>query len=170
LIVEDVMCHAPVIVGAKNTCREALAIASERAIHFLLAVADDELLGVLQVCELRRAGQRTHVQDCVHPPLITITQRDSVMLARRMLALSDVGCLIVVDAASRLRGTLTREELAHAGLLSTARGVDSCAGCGGVEHLSVARMEQPALCCDCRDNMDMARTWDELTPTVESLE
>lgn len=168
MIVADVMCHFPVVVSPKHSCRDALAIAVEQEAHFLLAVADNDLLGVLRICELRRASQRAHVAYCVRAPVMTIMQQDSVVLAKRILDLSNVGCLVVVDAASRLQGTLTRTELSRAGLLSKDRGVDSCATCGAVDHLSVAQADQPAFCCDCLDSISIGGNWGDSTPTVES--
>jgi CBS-domain-containing membrane protein len=168
MIAADVMCHFPVIVSPTHSCRDALAIAAERGAHFLLAVAGDDLLGVLRICELRRASQREEVTYSVRAPVMTIMRQDSVALAKRMLALSNVGCLVVVDTACRLQGTLTRVELSRAGLLSSERGVDSCASCGSVEHLSVTQPDQPAFCCDCIDSTSTVGNWDDSVPTVES--
>lgn len=167
MIVADVMCRFPLIVSPNLSCRDALAIAGEQAAHFLLAVAGDDLLGVLRICELRRASQRARVKHSVRAPMMTILQQDSVVLAKRMLALSSVGCLIVVDAASRLQGTLTRTELSLAGVLSSERGVDSCATCGAVTHLSMAQADQPAFCCECLDSISLVSNWDDATPTVD---
>jgi CBS-domain-containing membrane protein len=170
MIVADVMCPFPVIVSPRVSCHDALAIAEEQGAHFLLSVAGDDLLGVLRACDLKRVSQRAQVTCCVRPPVMTIMRQDSLALAKRMLALSDLGCLVVVDTASRLQGTLTRAELSRAGLLSGNRGVDSCARCGAVEHLSVMQADQPALCCHCLDSVSLVGSWDDSTPTVESLD
>jgi CBS-domain-containing membrane protein len=170
MIVADVMCHFPVIVSPQRSCGDALAIAAEQGAHFLLAVAGDDLLGVLQVCELKRASLRTKVEHCLRAPLMTIKRQDSVVSAKRMLGLGNVGCLVVVDSASRLQGTLTRVDLARAGVLSGDRGVDSCATCGSVVHLSAAHADQPAFCCDCLDSISAVSAWGDSTPTVESSE
>lgn len=167
MIVADVMCRCPVIVSPQRSCRDALSIADEQGAHFLLAVADGDLLGVLRTCELRRARRRAPVAHSARAPLMTIMRQGSVLLAKRMLALSDVGCLVVVDAASRLQGTLTRAELSRAGLLSSDRGVDSCATCGAVHHLSFAQPDQPTLCCDCLESTVATGSWNDSTTAVE---
>jgi signal-transduction protein with cAMP-binding, CBS, and nucleotidyltransferase domain len=170
MIVADVMCRCPVIVSPRRSCADALAIAAEQGTHFLLAVAGDDLLGVLQVCELRRANQRTSVEHLLREPVMTLKRQDSVLSAKRMLTVANVGCLVVVDSASRLQGTLTRAELARAGVLSSDRGVDSCATCGSVVHLTAALMDQPAFCCDCLDSISLVSAWGDSTPTVESCD
>jgi signal-transduction protein with cAMP-binding, CBS, and nucleotidyltransferase domain len=170
VIVADVMCHFPVIMSPTRSCGDALAIAAEQGTHFLLAVAGDDLLGVLQICELRRASLRAPVGRGARAPVMTIMRQDSVVSAKRILALSNVGCLVVVDAASRLQGTLTRAELYRAGLLSSERGVDSCATCGAVEHLSVAQADEPAFCCDCLDSISLVSNWSDSTPTEDLAE
>jgi hypothetical protein len=167
MIVADVMCRLPVIVSPNRSCRDALAIAGTQGAHFLLAVADGALLGVLRTCELRRAGRGTHVAHSVRAPMMTIMAQDSIVLAKRMLALCNVGCLVVVDAAFRLQGTLTSAELSRAGLLSNHRGIDSCATCGAVDHLSFAQPDQPAMCCDCLDPIAAAGSRNDWTTAVE---
>jgi hypothetical protein len=170
MIVSDVMCHFPLIVSPKLACGDALAIAAEQGAHFLLAVAGDDLRGVLRICELKLASQWAHVEHSVRAPVVTIRRQDSIALAKRLLALSNVGCLVVVDSGSRLQGTLTRTELSRAGLLSSERGVDSCATCGAVEHLSVAHAGEPAFCCDCLDAITIVSNWGDSTPTADLAE
>jgi CBS domain-containing protein len=170
MIVSDVMCHFPLIVSPKRSCGDALAIAAEQGAHFLLAVAGDDLRGVLRICELKLASPSADVEQSVRAPMLTIRRQDSIVLAKRMLALSNVGCLVVVDSGSRLQGILTRTELSRAGLLSSERGVDSCATCGAVDHLSVAHAGEPAFCCDCLDSISTISNWGDSTPTVDLAE
>lgn len=153
MIVAEVMSRFPVIVSPRLSCGDALSVATEREAHFLLAVAGDELLGVLRACDLKKSSPSARVDLSARVPVMTIAKNDSIFLAKRMLALGGAGCLVVVDDASCLQGTLTRADLSRAGLLSRERGVDSCAACGGIDHLIFASADQPALCCECADNV-----------------
>jgi hypothetical protein len=149
MIVAEVMWRFPVIVSPHLPCGEALAIAEEQGTHFLLAVGGDELFGVLRACDLRKASRSARVASAARAPIMSVTPGESVVLAKRMLTLGGAGCLVVVDDAACLQGTLTREDLARFGLLSRERGVDSCAACGDIHHLVFAGADQPTLCCEC---------------------
>lgn len=151
MIVAEAMYRFPVIVSPNLPCADALAIADEQGTHFLLAVAGDELVGVLRACELRKASPSARVVRTAHAPIMSVTMNESVVLAKRMLTLGGAGCLVVVDDAGCLKGTLTREDLSRAGLLSGQRGVDCCAACGDIHHLVFSCADQPALCCECLD-------------------
>ncbi len=149
MIVAELMSRFPVIVSPALSCGEALSIADERAAHFLLAVAGDELLGVVRSCDLRKSSPSARVARAIRAPIMPIARTDLVHLAKRLLTLGGAGCLVVVDDASCLQGTLTRDDLARAGLLSGGRGVDSCAACGAAGHLLFTSADQPAFCCEC---------------------
>jgi hypothetical protein len=151
MIVAEAMCRFPVIVSPDLPCGDALVIAEERATHFLLAVGGDELVGVLRACDLRKCSPSARVARSARAPIMSIARTDSVVLAKRMLTLGGAGCLVIVDDDACLQGTLTREDLSRAGLLSGGRGVDSCAACGGICHLVFSGADRPALCCECLD-------------------
>lgn len=151
MIVAEAMYRFPVIVSPNLPCADALAIAEEQGTHFLLAVSGDELVAVLRVCDLRKASPSARVVRTGRAPIMSVTLTESVVLAKRMLTLGGAGCLVVVDDAGCLKGTLTRDDLSRAGLLSGQRGVDCCAACGDIQHLVFAGADQPALCCDCLD-------------------
>src|SRR5687767_434562 len=117
MIVADAMWRFPVIVSSDLPCGEALAIAEERGTHFLLAVSDGELFGVLRACDLRKSSPSTRVARAARAPTMAVTPGESVVLAKRMLTLGGAGCLVVVDDAACLQGTLTREDLSRVELL-----------------------------------------------------
>lgn len=149
MIVAEAMSRFPVIVSPALSCGEALTIAEEQAVHFLLAVAGDELLGVVRSCDLKKSSPSARVARAIRAPIMPISRTDSVHVAKRMLTLGGAGCLVVVDDTSCLQGMLTSEDLARAGLLSGGRGVDSCAACGAATHLLFTGADQPAFCCEC---------------------
>jgi signal-transduction protein with cAMP-binding, CBS, and nucleotidyltransferase domain len=149
MIIADVMCRFPVIVSPGISCQQALELAEERGSHFLLAVDESDLLGVIRACDLKRANPNSRVGHRLHGPVMSIGASDSLKLGARMLTLGGAGCLIVVDDDSCLRGIVTRQDLFSAG---AERGLDCCAACGGSQHLIFTGGDRPAFCCECLDS------------------
>ena len=158
MIVEQIMCRFPVIVDAERTTSDALALAIARQTHFMLAVCDQQLLGVLRVCDLKRCTPNTSAGRNARLPIMTIAASDTVAFAERMLTLGGTGCLIVVDPDCRVEGTVSRKDLLRAGIGLGERGVDCCAACGAVCHLIFTDTESPALCCECHEAATQLRT------------
>lgn len=152
MVVKRLMSRFPVILGPRLPCRDALAIGVENAAHFMLVVDGDQLLGVARACDLRKADGDDIVRRSLRVPVVTVTECDSLDLARRLLTMTGGGCLVVVSAAGNLTGILTCEDLIRARALSRRRPREHCALCGASQHLIFLEPDEPVFCCACIDH------------------
>jgi predicted transcriptional regulator len=146
------MSRFPVILGPHVPCREALGIAVENAVHFMLVVDGDRLLGVARACDLRKVEDGNTVRRSLRAPVVTIGEDDSLELARRLLTVTGGGCLVVVNAAGNLTGILSCEDLNRAAAPPRHRPNQRCASCGAGQHLIFLQPDEPVFCCSCIDH------------------
>jgi CBS domain-containing protein len=149
MVVGRLMSRSPIIVGPRLPCREALSLSVESAAHFLLVIDGDQLVGVARACDLRKVDGSSDVRRSLRVPVVTISEEDSVELARRLLTMTGGGCLVVVGVRGNLKGLLTCEDLIHAGVLSRRRPREHCASCGAGQHLIFLEPDEPVFCCAC---------------------
>ena len=151
MVVKGLMSRFPVILGPRLPCRDALAIGVENAAHFMLVVDGDQLLGVARACDLRKADGADVVRRSLRVPVVTITESDSLELARRLLTMTGGGCLVVVSGAGNLTGIVTWEDLSKARSPSRRRPRERCVLCGASQHLIFLEPDEPVFCCACID-------------------
>ena len=149
LCVQDVMCRRPTVICADDTVATVLARADQELGHHLVVVQEHEFLGLVAICELKRMPPEATVGQFARSPLFTLEENDPVSLPLRIMRASISGCMLVTDEQRRLTGILTRTDLIAARALRGTRGVDRCMTCQSADHLVVAAVGEPALCCDC---------------------
>jgi CBS-domain-containing membrane protein len=100
---------------------------------------------------LRKADGGDIVRRSLRVPVVTVTESDSLELARRLLTMTGGGCLVVVSAAGNLTGILTWEDLSKARPPARTRLREHCAVCGARQHLIFLEPDEPVFCCACID-------------------
>lgn len=148
-VVSEVMSTRPVMVKSNEHVADVVHTAEREQSHFVLVLADVELVGVASICELKRFRRNDPVGRYARTPLVALEQNDPVDLALRLITSFWTGCVVVVDSSGIVCGTITRPDLIFARLLPEVRGVNSCMTCASSEHLLASDIGQTAFCCEC---------------------
>jgi CBS-domain-containing membrane protein len=144
----DVMSRAPVTVGPNTPVREAEWLASRHGIRHLPVVVGDYLVGVVCLCDLRRAHPESGVSKWMSRPVRSANCRTSLDRAARMFREHEVGCLPVVEDG-RLAGIVTRADLRREGVEDS--GGVLCTACRRHSVHSHEADAHVALCVECAE-------------------
>lgn len=139
----DAMSWAPVTVSPETSASFAEALAAHEGFCHLPVRDGTHLVGILCTCDLRDAGPRTRVGDCMSVSVFVTDERETLEGAASMMEAEGVGSLPVV-VSGRLYGILTRGDLRRAGFHFTAR---KCLSCGGRHHV------RGRFCLECLDHV-----------------
>jgi CBS domain-containing protein len=131
--VEQIMTHEPVCINAKAEAHEALMLANQQGVHYLLVVDEDnDLNGITCVCDVSKARVNEPVRSFAHAPVTYVMAGESAERAARIMRECAVGCLPVLRDPGQVIGVLTRHDLREVGALAPAT---PCAACGSVHDL-----------------------------------
>jgi CBS-domain-containing membrane protein len=159
----EVMTRELVAVSPGTVVADAERLASERGIRHLLVVARRErLVGVVCVCDLRRApaGARVRGYMAARPHCVDGSTR--LEEAAEILGRRAIGCLPVV-AGRRVVGIVTGRDVERAGLPRHRWSSRICASCGGHHDVRSDPRAGPVwFCLDCLDRSLPPDDLDEL--------
>lgn len=158
--VEQIMTHAPVCIDMQAHAHEALVLADERSVHYLVVVdRDNDLAGITCLCDVMRVGVNDVVGEFAHAPVIYVMQGESVERAASIMKQCAVGCLPVLREHGNVVGVLTRHDLQVAGALTTRA---HCVCCGS-NHGLVDHGQGVSFCRACLESTPppgtVARRW-----------
>ena len=159
-MVRDAMCRFPTIVNPRLSCRAALEVSRSSDAHFLLVVDGARLVGVGRACDLQKSQAEQEVLRSLRVPIVSVSQDDSLVLARRMLTQSGGGCLVVVDRLGDLKGILTCEDLNRVRAFPFPDACARCEFCGNTQHLIFGQPDEGVFCCGC---VEKARAQAQIT-------
>lgn len=114
-LVSEAMNRSPVVVPADATVATATALAEAAGAAHLLVLDEENLVGVLCGCDLRKAAPDEPVWERMSLPVITIRPDATLEEAAATLCGCGVGCLPVALGGLVL-GIVSGEELARAGV------------------------------------------------------
>jgi acetoin utilization protein AcuB len=135
LLVVDLMSERPAMVDAGLEAHAAARFARARGVHHLLVVRDEELVGVVCLCDVESAQASTRLGTLLGAPVVVVDSSATAEACAELMRDHGVGCLPVGDSLGALVGIVTRRDLREAGLLPLERGIDLCSSCGTGHHL-----------------------------------
>jgi acetoin utilization protein AcuB len=156
--VHEVMTENARAVAPELPLSEAIGLMAEHGVRHLPVVDGGKLVGVISERDLLEAtGWKTGryleadhapkvVRDYMSVPVETVERDEDVRTAVDRILDRRVGCLPVVDAAGRLEGILTVEDLLAAELRACA----STRGVAELDSVVASRMSAPPLTADVR--------------------
>lgn len=158
--VEQIMTHNPVCIGTQAHAREALLLAHERGVHYLLVVdRDQDLAGITCLCDVMNARVNERVGEFAHTPVTYVIHGEPVTHAARIMRKCAIGCLPVLRDPGKVVGVLTRHDLQRAGVWT---GRAHCVSCGS-NHGLVDDGQGVSFCRACLESTPspgtVARRW-----------
>ena len=115
LTVGDVMSRLLIIAPETLAAADAKDLAEEWQVRHLLVVAENELKGVLCVCDLCDVDPATPIASCMSSPVQTIGAAGSLDDAVALMRECGIGSLPVTDKGEVV-GIVTRSDLKRAGI------------------------------------------------------
>jgi acetoin utilization protein AcuB len=147
--VSEVMTRSLIVARPDLRACEAEQLLEQHGIRHLLVLEGQELVGVLCVCDLRRAAPNASIASCMSRPVRTVPAWASIEEAGQTLRSLRYGCLPVMRDGLLL-GMVTCRDLRKAGLSVTDLVANVCAACH--EHHDLASGEDAvAFCAACRE-------------------
>lgn len=130
---------------------EALAVAREEGVHYLLVGEKSEIFGITCVCDITRAGVDEEVEEFAHSGVLSVPSGAPANSAAQVMRGCSIGCLPVLGDNGEVKGVVTRRDLRRAGLIQEERGDAKCASCGSTHSLS-RDGDGVVFCRDCLES------------------
>lgn len=162
VIVDDLMSEHLSWVKGTMASHEALVVAREAGVHYLLVGENSEVSGITCLCDLSRAGVGEDVQSFAHSGVLSVQSGAPAESAAKVMQGCAIGCLPVVGEGGKVKGVVTRSDLRSAGLFQEEQGDAQCASCGNTHSLSQDG-DGVVFCRDCLESTPepgtMERRW-----------
>jgi len=150
--VSEVMSRNLVSLPTDASVAAGLDAAKEHDLHHVLVTADDKLVGIVCVCDLRERPRSDTLASCISRPPDVIAPEQSLDEAAETFVARGVSCFPVCDEGE-LVGVVTRGDLRR-GMIPEAKLPASfqCTFCGSTRHVRPFHGD-PALaaCLECSD-------------------
>ena len=148
----SVMSKYLVRLSGSITAEEAMERLEREAVHHALVTHDDDMEGVVCLCDLERVPSRTRVAACMKKDYVFVDEDTTAREAADMMQRWGIGFLPVISESGDLIGVVTRRDLRRTGFLPNRRGVDRCASCGETHSLAPCTDEWiPVFCKKCSE-------------------
>ena len=147
----NLMSRPIVTVDPETQVMAAIRIAASRRIHHLVVLQNEDVVGILCVCDLSGALPSGTVRDHMSAPVHMASVNDTVESAAEKMRTHGVGCLPVA-AGGLLLGIVTADDLLREGVSLAAMGRRRCDCCESSIHVRSTKQDSDgALCLYCRE-------------------